>query len=700
MPEPRAPSPELAAWARLTAPQKSALASLGLVTVSDLLGHLPRRHEDRRRAAAFPAAAAVEPVAVDALVLDTRMLRFGRSRSIFEATLVPARGSAGGKLVARWFNLAWMGKAIAAGDRMYVHGKVKAAGARLVLDHPEIEIIDPAEEAGAGIHSGRIVPVYPLAAGLKQKHLRALVFRAFAEIAAGSLDFQPPPPWPSLCSAAAHQLLGKPPESSAAGPRALHFPESMEELAEAARAHALGAFFRLQLAVAHRRRARECAPGVPRCGKGRLLAALAESLPFTMTEAQKRAVREIRIDLKRSSPMRRLLQGDVGSGKTAVAMAAVALAIESGCLAVIMAPTQILAEQHFLSFTRIFVPLGRTVALRTGAREESSGGGNPDIVIGTHALLFAKGRDPAGEPGLVIIDEQHKFGVAQRARLMEAPTPPHVLVMTATPIPRTLTMTLYGDLDVSVLDELPPDRGEVVTALRLAPDKRKVNAFVRAQIAAGRQVYIVHPLVEESEKQDAADATTGWQEWQRRLPGREVALLTGRTPPEEKESIMARFRAGAIHALITTTVIEVGVDVPNANVMLIQDAGRFGLAQLHQLRGRVGRGRHKSYCLLLLGKDDAEQAARLEILTRTRDGFAIAEEDLRQRGPGDVLGTAQSGLPGLDGPALARLTDTRLIAGARRLADLTLDADPDLQRPEHAPWRDCLGRDGAFAHVG
>lgn len=700
MPDTSPPSPALAEWARLTGPQKLALEALGLRTVADLFGHLPRRHEDRRHAEAFPVAASAEPVSLDGIVISTRLTRLGRARSIFEATLVPARGAGGGKLVARWFNLAWMGKAIAAGDRLFAHGKVKAVKDRLIIDHPEIETIEPEEDAVSGIHVGRIVPIYPLATGLKQKHLRGLIHRAFAELTGGQLERSLPPLLPTICVEEATDLLGHPPSPAAEALRSLHFPESPEALARSAREHALGAFFRLQLAVARRRRTREVAVGRPRCGRGELLAGLATRLPFSMTEAQKRAVREIRVDLKRAAPMRRLLQGDVGSGKTAVAMAAVALAIESGCQAVVMAPTQILAEQHFRSFLRVFTPLGRSVALFTGTRRQTHGDGRPDILIGTHALFFSRAREVLADPGLVVIDEQHKFGVAQRARLMDAEIPPHVLVMTATPIPRTLTMTLYGDLDVSVLDELPPGRGEVVTALRLAPDKRKVTAFVRAQLAEGRQAYIVHPLVEESEKQDAADATSGWQDWQRRLPGREVALLTGRTPTEEKDTIMARFRAGEIHALVTTTVIEVGVDVPNATLMLIQDAGRFGLAQLHQLRGRVGRGEHKSYCLLLLGKDDTENAARLDILTRTRDGFAIAEEDLRQRGPGDVLGTAQSGLPALDAPALACLADTRLIAAARRLADLTLDADPDLVRPEHAPWRSCLERAGDFAHVG
>lgn len=694
-------SPALADWTRLTTPQKTALAALGLTTVADLCRHLPRRHEDRRHASAFPTIATATPLSLDAIVIDTRLLRFGRSRSIFEATLVPAHGGEGGKLVARWFNLSWMQKAIAAGDRLFAHGKVKSAKDRLVMDHPEIEILEPDDEVASGIHVGRIVPIYPLATGIKQKFLRGLIHRALGELASGTLETTLRPLLPPLCALEAATLLGHAPGTATDSLRALHFPESEEELAAASREHALGAFFRLQLAVAHRRRVRDSAPGQARCGRGVLLAGLAAGLPFAMTEAQKRSVREIRADLKRTLPMRRLLQGDVGSGKTAVAMAAVALAIESGCQAAVMAPTQILAEQHYRVFSRQFEPLGRTVALRTGTRAETaSDASRPDIVIGTHALLFAKARDLLSDPGLIIIDEQHKFGVAQRARLMDSGIAPHVLVMTATPIPRTLTMTLYGDLDVSVLDELPPGRGEVVTAVRIAPDKRKVTRFVREQLSLGRQAYIVHPLVEESEKQDAADATSGWEDWQRRLPGREVALLTGRTPPEEKEAIMSRFRDGEVHALVTTTVIEVGVDVANATVMLIEDAGRFGLAQLHQLRGRVGRGAHKSYCLLLLGKEDTEHAARLEILTRTRDGFAIAEEDLLQRGPGDVLGTAQSGLPGLDAPALERLTDTRLIAAARRLADLTLAHDPDLSRPEHLPWKDCLQRDGDFAHVG
>jgi ATP-dependent DNA helicase RecG len=701
MPDAPSPSSNVVEWTRLTTAQKTALASLGLKTLDDLVRHLPRRHEDRRHACSFPKQAPASPLSLDALVIDTRLLRFGRARSIFEATLVPAQGSDGGKITARWFNLSWMQKAIAGGDRIFAYGKVKAIKDRLIIDHPEIEVVEPENDASAAIHVGRVVPIYALATGIKQKFLRGLIHRALTELAQDEAGCSFPPLLPPGCAKEAEAVLGHAPADAATALRAMHFPESEEELASASREFALGSFFRLQLAVAHRRRLRDSAPGQPRCGRGVLLAEMARGLPFAMTEAQKRAVREIRADLKSRSPMRRLLQGDVGSGKTAVAMAAIALAIESGCQAAVMAPTQILAEQHFRNFSRQFAPLGRTVALRTGAKVESPGEGKrPDIVIGTHALLFAKARDLLAEPGLVVIDEQHKFGVAQRARLMDTGTAPHVLVMTATPIPRTLTMTLYGDLDVSVLDELPPGRGEILTAIRVAPDKRKVTRFVREQLALGRQAYIVHPLVGESEKQDAADATSGWEDWQRRLPGATIALLTGRTPPEEKETIMGRFRAGEIQVLVTTTVIEVGVDVPNATIMLVEDAGRFGLAQLHQLRGRVGRGGHKSYCLLLLGKDDTGHAARLEILTRTRDGFVIAEEDLRQRGPGDVLGTAQSGLPGLDAPALERITDTRLIAAARRLADSTLDRDPELALPEHQPWKACLQRAGDFAHVG
>ena len=376
--------------------------------------------------------------------------------------------------------------------------------------------------------------------------------------------------------------------------------------------------------------------------------------------------------------MNRLLQGDVGSGKTFVAMCAMLLAVESGCQAALMAPTQILAEQHYLTFRKWLAPLGLRLALVTGSKRESDHldlEGAPQIVIGTHALLYDS--VDFRDLGLVVIDEQHKFGVAQRGQLIRQGVMPDVLVMTATPIPRTLTLTIYGDLDVSVLDELPAGRGKVVTGVRVKPKVTDVTRFLKEQLAEGRQAYLVYPLVEESGAVKAESVTGEIEKWRKRFRGHEVGLLHGQMKPEEKEEVMTRFRDNEIQVLVATTVVEVGVDVPNANLMVIYNAERFGLAQLHQLRGRIGRGEHRSYCILVTDGKSEDALGKLRVLEETGDGFKIAEQDLALRGPGEVLGTAQSGLSDLRFTEF--LADTGLIREARALAEALLERDPDLE---------------------
>jgi ATP-dependent DNA helicase RecG len=501
--------------------------------------------------------------------------------------------------------------------------------------------------------------------------------------------------------------------------RDIHFPAD-EFALEAARQHlVLAEFFGLQMLVAARRARIVSRAGTPHCGPGQLLGRFHESLPYQLTGAQRRVLAEIRADLGADRPMNRLLQGDVGSGKTLVAMSAMLLAVEAGFQAVLMAPTQVLAEQHYLVFTSWLEPLGLKVALRTGSRrEESRSGGlfatdatmagdelalglptrrEPDIIIGTHALLYDKASD--ARVGLVVIDEQHKFGVLQRAKLTASSVvPPDVLVMTATPIPRTLAITIYGDLDVSVLDEMPAHRGRIVTAVRSAGKAKEAAEFVLAQLNAGRQAYFVYPLIEESEKLNVKAAVDRFEYWRETLQPHRCALLHGRLRAEEKERVMSAFRAGETQVLVATTVIEVGVDVPNATIMLIENAERFGLAQLHQLRGRVGRGKHKSYCLLLFDETVGEQAAeKLKILEESADGFVIAESDLKLRGAGDILGTAQSGLPPLKLGNL--LEDAELMRTARSFVQALFLADPGLQRPENAPYRSFLEESGPGTHV-
>ncbi len=388
--------------------------------------------------------------------------------------------------------------------------------------------------------------------------------------------------------------------------------------------------------------------------------------------------------------MNRLLQGDVGSGKTVVAIAAILLAVEAGYQAAFMAPTQILAEQHYAVLRRWLEPLGVKLSIRTAARQEESflplmeGDEKADVIIGTHALLYEK--VSFSNLGLVVIDEQHKFGVAQRARLTSREPAPDVLVMTATPIPRTITMTVYGDLDVSTLDEMPSGRGKIITAVRDSAKLGEVLSFLRTQLEAGRQLYVVYPLIDESEKLEAKAAAGEYERWRERLHPFTCELLHGRIPAPEKQEIMERFRHGEAKVLISTTVIEVGVDVPNATVMLVENAERFGLAQLHQLRGRIGRGEHKSYCILLLtSKPSPEATEKLAVLEKTTDGFAVAEADWEMRGPGDLLGTAQSGLPALKIGDLRK--DAQLMKRARNSAMSIFEMDPHLEWPENQRFR-------------
>ncbi len=646
-----------------------ALGSAGIRTAGALLEWFPRRYEDRRRFDAFPVAPGGGAVCLRGRVNDTRN-RFGPRVRFYEAVVEDASGAGIGaaRITCRWFNMPFLSKVLAAGQEVVLYGKPKEYRGTIVIDHPEFEVVRDA--GGPSIHLERVVPVYRNLSGIAQRRLRELQYQLLEEIDPAALagEFDVDASYPR------HEAF-----------REVHFPESLEQAAASRRRFALEEFFRQQLNVAWRRARIDDCSGRVQGRRTALLKAFHESLPFDLTAAQKRSIREVRGDMMQPRPMNRLLQGDVGSGKTFVALAAMLLAVESGSQAALMAPTQILAEQHFLTFRRWLEPLGVRVALRTANRDEATHlplEGRPQILIGTHALLYD--HDELPELGLVVIDEQHKFGVAQRARLIERGERPDVLVMTATPIPRTLTMTIYGDLDVSLLDERPAGRGKLVTALRVKPKQTEVTKFVREQLDQGRQAYLVYPLVEESEKLKAESASEAHEKWCKRLPRHEVGLVHGKVDPEEKESVMRRFRDGGIDALVATTVIEVGVDVPNANLMIIHHAERFGLAQLHQLRGRIGRGEHKSYCILITDGRSAEAMEKLEVLASTADGFVIAEEDLRLRGPGDVLGTMQSGLGDLRFPEF--LADTALLREARALADRVLAEDPRLGH-RHAALR-------------
>jgi ATP-dependent DNA helicase RecG len=661
-------------------PRVTALRRLGLETVEDLLTHYPRRHEDRTEFPQFPREESDTPICLCGEVTNTQLRRFGGWKKIFEATLQESDANALSQpIVLRWFNLHYVQKMIVTGQQLVVFGKPRLRGKRICMEHPDFEVIENDEEIS--IHFRRITPIYPATEGVSQRLLRSIIHRLLGELSASPLATPAPP---KLVEGDRRAALC-----------AVHFPESWDALAAARQHLVLSEFFAMQMLIASRRTASAVRLGGAHCGPGGLLDKFLKALPFELTAAQSRVIAEIRSDLAADRPMNRLLQGDVGSGKTVVAVSAILLAVEAGFQTALMAPTQILAEQHYAVLRRWLEPLGLRLSLRTSARQEESGplplfaGVNaeaPDIIIGTHALLYEGVL--FSNLGLVVIDEQHKFGVAQRARLTAREPAPDVLVMTATPIPRTLTMTVYGDLEVSIIDEMPRNRGKIVTAVRDNTKLGEVLSFMRKQLESGRQIYVIYPLIDESEKLDVKAAAAEYELWRERLQPFRCELLHGRIPPAEKQPIMERFRAGQTQALVSTTVIEVGVDVPNATVMLIENAERFGLAQMHQLRGRIGRGEHKSYCILLTADDSEDTTAKLAVLEKTADGFEIAEADWDLRGPGDLLGTAQSGLPALKIGNLK--TDAELMRRARRHAMAIFEADPELGKPQNKRFRQLI----------
>ncbi len=664
-------------------PRGTALRRLGIEKVEDLLTHYPRRYEDRQAFAGFPREESETPICLCGEVVNTRVLRFGGWKKIFEVTLQePNANALSQPLVCRWFNLHYVQKMIATGQQLVVFGKPRLRGKRLCIDHPEFEVVEPDDEIS--IHFRRITPIYPATEGVSQRLLRGIIHRVLQELSNEPLETLAPS---RLVTGDRRSAL-----------QAIHFPESWDELKGARQHLVLSEFFGMQMLIASRRAESASHTGGVHCGSGKLLEQFIRQLPFDLTGAQKKVISEIRGGLAAKHPMNRLLQGDVGSGKTVVAIAAILLAVEAGFQTALMAPTQILAEQHFIVLRRWLEPLGIRLALRTAARQEDNAAlplfdktrslppDTPQIVIGTHALLY----DSVAftDLGLVVIDEQHKFGVAQRARLTGREPAPDVLVMTATPIPRTLTMTVYGDLDVSTIDEMPENRGKIITAVRDEKKLPEVLSFLRKELEAGRQAYVIYPLIDESDKLDVKAAAAEYKRWKERLHPFTCELLHGRIPPPEKQETMDRFRKGETKVLVSTTVIEVGVDVPNATVMLIENAERFGLAQLHQLRGRIGRGEHKSYCVLLSSERSEETEAKLAVLVKTGNGFEIAEADWEMRGPGDLLGTAQSGLPALKIGSLK--SDAELMRRARAAATLIFDKDPLLEWTENQRFRQLI----------
>lgn len=660
------------------------LAALGVQTVEDLLYLLPRRYKDYTRVQSISSVLFHRECTVKGTVSTVEPERTRTGRTMVSAELVDATG----RIRVIWFN-PYIARQLQPGMPIAISGRVEQQRGALCFRNPEWEPLD--DEL---LHTGRVVPIYPLTRNLYQKQVRNLTRAALT--AALPLVEDPLP-------GEVRRRYGLLPLATAL--ERMHYPGSEEEQQEARRRLAFDEFLVLQIGLVRRKVEWQTQTGHAFSGNERLLAHFEECLPYRLTAAQSRALGEIMGDMVSRRPMSRLLQGDVGSGKTVVGAAVALVAIAEGFQAALLAPTEILAEQHYRNLINLYTVLpeperprlalltGSTAGRERAAIDEGLRERTIDLLIGTHAIL--EDRVEFDRLGLAIIDEQHRFGVIQRAMLRDKGYNPDVLVMTATPIPRSLALVMHGDLDVSIIDELPPGRQPIETQWIESDQRREAYRFLRRQIEAGRQSFIIYPLVEESEAIDAKAATVEFERLSREVfPDLRLGLLHGRMRPAEKDEVMSRFRDHEIDILVSTSVVEVGIDVPNATVMLIEGADRFGLSQLHQFRGRVGRGDARSYCILVADDVSEDGQRRLNALVDTMDGFRLAEIDLEIRGPGEFFGTRQSGIPDLKFAALA---DIQTLQQARDEAHRLLESDPSLDRPEHRVLRDRVER---FWHKG
>ncbi len=656
------------------------LQNLGVASVGDLLYHFPHRYEDYSTLRSISHLEYGEETTVIGVIWETSTSKSRHGRAIVRSIIADGSGT----IEAVWFNQPYLTRQLRPGRRIVLSGKVDEYLGRLTLQSPAWEPLE-----AELIHTGRLVPIYPLTKGITSRWMRRMLKRVVDHWTPRLQDPLPEPDRKRL------GLLELP-----TAIQQIHFPDTLEAAEKARNRLSFDEFLTIQLGLLHKRREWRNRPGCPITRAKDQTDAFLDSLPFRLTQAQQDCLEQILDDLTKPQPMSRLLQGDVGSGKTVVAAAAMLGVVAAGKQAALMAPTEILAAQHYRTITDLFgssanLGLDReiSVALLTGSQRRVERGktytaiasGEADIVVGTHALI--QRHVTFQELGLVIVDEQHRFGVTQRATLRSKGHSPHMLVMSATPIPRSLALTVFGDLDISVIDELPPGRTPIETRWLLPKERERAYAFVRSQIEKGHQAFFLYPLIEESGKVEARAAVEEYEHLKQKVfADLRLGLLHGRLKGREKDKTMSSFREGKLDILVSTSVIEVGIDVPNATVMLIEGADRFGLAQLHQFRGRVGRGKHKSYCLLISDSaspdDPGTQSTweRLKAIEQLQDGFALAEKDLEIRGPGDFLGVRQSGFPEL---RLARLSDVKTLELARSEAKAIFADDPTLERPEH-----------------